>query len=271
MSAIKEMVRLRGGLQNLDDAVQIKITRADVEGSTDCVVSPYLVPFKRSMPPTYSMLVSPNPLSSVDTIQCSLAHCITCKELQDISFELLRLSFAIDHVLNNTETPLHPRALDEDFMELQHKLLLWEKEEKSVYDEGFQIGALIYAKSVTRPINIIPSHTKVLVRKLVAALTGMHQKSAPRQLTIWLCLMGCIAVTQQSSQRAWFVNYLAAAISLDGELSTWEDLESVLANMPWVKQIHETLFKQAWSEVQFVRNTPSSLDSRNPLESKLLS
>ena len=271
MSAIKEMVRLRGGLQNLEEAIQIKITRADVEGATDCVVSPYLVPFKRSMPPTYSMLLSPNPLSSVDTIKCSLAHCITCKELQDISFELLRLSFAINHVLNNTETSLHPRALDEDFMELQHKLLLWENAKKTAFDEGFKLGALIYAKSVTRPINIVPNHTKALVQKLTDTLTSMHQNSAPKTLVIWLCLMGYIAVTPQSSQRAWFVNYLAAATSLDGELSTWEDIETLLAHMPWVRHIHETLFKQAWGEVQFVRSTPSSLDLRNPLESTLLS
>ena len=268
MSAIKEMIRLRGGIQNLEYPLQIKITRADVEGATDCVVPPYLVPFRRSVPTTCSMFPFPDPSLSTDLLRSCLVHCIDCKELKDVFLELLRLTFAIDHVLRDDSTSLHPRALDEDFIEIQHRLLLWHNNDSNAVDEGFRLGALIYAKSITRSISTVSCHTKILVQKLIDALAIMRQTSEANPLMAWLCLMGCVAASSQSPERSWFVNYLAGIVPIDSGFSTWADVESSLACSLWVKPIHEPIFRRAWNEVQFVKSTPLSLDPPNPVESK---
>jgi len=252
MSAIKEMVRLRGGIGSLDRSLQKKITRADLAGAADSVVVPYLEPLPRSMASTSSTLTVSEPGPLVDTLQSILIQCSVCRELRREFSRLLRLNKAIDRVLNNYDGPLNSCTLDNDFIELQQKLLLWRNTEESLLNEACRLGALIYSKSMTRSMNTLSKRSTTLVQKLLNSLAEFCLKPAVIPLTIWLCFMGSIAVPACSSQRKWFVDCLAKTRTFSSKFRTWKDVETLLSNMLWVPQIHESLFKQVWSEVDSI-------------------
>ena len=250
MSAIKEMVRIRGGIRTLDSSLQKKISRADLAGAADSVVTPYLEPFLRSTPLTSPILMPLEPVPLGNTLQSILAQCSVCEELRCHFSRLLQLSHAIDHALNDSHSPLKACVLDEDFMQLQHDLLLWPNRSVDLLNEACQLGALIYTKSMTRSLSTLSRRSTYLVQKLADSLADFYQKPAVIPLTVWLCLVGSIAVPACSSLRKCFGDCLAQIRTLNSKFRTWEDIKTLLSNMLWVPQIHESPFKQVWSEVE---------------------
>ena len=253
MSGIKEMVRIRGGIRNLDSSLQKKIMRADLAGAADSVVAPYLEAFPRS-----TGVISPvlTPFGSVPlggTLQSILAQCSVCEKLRYQYHRLLHLSHAIDHVLNGNDSPLNPCALDEDFMQLQQDLLLWRNTEDNLLNEACRLGALIYTKSMTRSLSTLSKHSTHLVQKLADSLADFCQEPALTPLAVWLCLIGSIAVPASSSHRRLFINGLARIRTLNSKFCTWEDIKALSSNMLWVPQIHEQPFQQVWSEVEAMK------------------
>lgn len=255
MSAIKEMVRIRGGIRSLDRSLQKKITRADLAGAADSVVAPYLEPLPRSTftSPTLTPL---EPVSLDSPLQTILAQSSVCEELRCQYSRLLHLSHAIGHVLNGNESLLNACALDEDFMELQRDLLVWRNTKEDLLNEACRLGALIYAKSMTRSLNTLSKRSTHLVQKLVSSLADFCQKPAVIPLTVWLCFIGSIAVPACSPQRKWFIDYLAKMRTFNSKFSAWEEIKAVLSNILLVPQIHENPFKQVWSEVESMSIIP---------------
>ncbi len=74
-----------------------------------------------------------------------------CEELRCNISRLLRLSEAIDHVLNGNDTPLNACGLDDDFMELQHDLFLWRNTGEDLLSKARQLEDLMMQSPVTPP------------------------------------------------------------------------------------------------------------------------
>ena len=256
MSAIKEMVRIRGGVRRLDRSLQKKINRADLAGAADSVVAPFLEAFPRSTALTSPILMPFEPVTLGNTLQSILIQCCVCEELRCQFTRLLHLSHAVDHVLNGNESPLNACALDEDFMQLQHDLLLWPNTREDLLNEACRLGALIYTKSMTRSLSTLSKRSTRLVQKLADSIADFCQKPEVIPLTVWLCLIGSIAVPVSSSHRKWFIDCLAQIRISNSKFCTWEDIKALLSNMLWVPHIHETPFKQVWSEVETISIMP---------------
>ena len=253
MNAIKEMVRQRGGLQNLDESLQLKLNRGDVEGAVDCVVTPHLVPFHISVPPTYSLIPAIQPVSSPAGMQNALVGPDVCFKLRESFARLWSLSRAIDFALGTRDVLLDPQALDEDLIEVQHSLLLWQNVRKNSLDEASRLGALVYAKSLHRSLSVLSTHVRPLVQKLLNSIAEIGLDSNAMPLLIWLCFMGAIAVPLHSSEKGWFIQFLAAATAADRNLSTWDDVKSLLSSMLWAEKVHGQSFKRVWNEVEAMR------------------
>ena len=252
MNAMKVMIRQRGGVRNLEGPLQIKIARADVEGAVNCVALPHLMPFERSVEPTYSILPSNEPLSLPGTMQSSLAEGNICTKLRDIFIHLLSLSRAIEYAFHNKDISLNPQALDEDFVEVQHRLLLWVNTKHSDLDEACRLGGLVYSKCITRSVKSISARLRPVVQQLMAKITDIVPQPGTVPLLIWLCYVGAISVCIYSSQRAWFVHYIAGLTGLNSRFSTWEGMKYFLSDMLWVEKVHVEPFKKVWTEVEAV-------------------
>ena len=253
---MKEMVRLRGGIHGLDRSLQKKIIRADLAGAADSVVAPYLETFPRSMALISLTPTPPKPVRLATTLQSFLTQCNVCEELRYSFSRLLRLSQAIDHVLDGNQSSLNPGALEDDFIQLQQDLLLWRNTEDNSLNEACRLGALIYSKSMTRSLETLSKRSTPVVQKLMSSLADFCQQPAVSRLTVWLCFLGSIAVPACSSHRGWFIDCLAKIKTINSKSCTWKDIEALLSEMLWVPQIHKTPFKQAWSEVQSISIIP---------------
>ena len=169
-------------------------------------------------------------------------------------YTLSQLSRAIDHALRHpTTTPLNPRALDEDFSLLLHQLLSWRPSHSSSLDEALRLGALLYAKSITRSVT---AHVRPVVHRLISALDEAAQEQhGTLSLRTWLLLVGAVAVRVGSSERAWFVARLESLreTSFDEKLATWDRVIWMLEEMPWIPLIHEAPWKEVWDEAEAMR------------------
>lgn len=250
------MVRIRGGVRSLDRSLQKKIIRADLAGAADSVVAPYLEAFPRTTVLTSTLLMASHPVPLVNTLESYLTQCSVCKELRCQFTRLLHLSHAVDHILNGNNSPLNACALDEDFMQLQHDLLLWPNTREDLLNEACRLGALLYTKSMTRSLSTLSKRSTRLVQKLADSLADFCQNPEVIPLTVWLCLIGSIAVPVSSSHRKWFIDCLARIRISNSKFCTWEDIKILLSNMLWVPHIHETSFKQVWSEVEAMSIIP---------------
>ena len=115
-------------------------------------------------------------------------------------YTLSQLSFAIDHALRQpATTSLNPRTLDEEFSHLLHQLLPWQPSRSSSLDKMLQLGALLYAKSITR---LATAHVRPVVQRFISALgdaTEEQQDMLP--LRTWLFLVGAVAVAVRTGSK----------------------------------------------------------------------
>ena len=169
-------------------------------------------------------------------------------------YTLSQLSRALDHALRHpTTTSLNPRALDEDFSLLLHQLLSWRPSHSSSLDEALRLGALLYAKSITRSAT---AHVRPVVHRLISALDDAAQEQhGTLPLRTWLHLVGAVAVRVGSPERAWFVAGLESLweTSSDKKVATWDRVVWMLGGVPWIPLIHEAPWKEVWDEAEAMR------------------
>ena len=127
-----------------------------------------------------------------------------CPRLHPMLLTVSELSHAIDHAQRHpTTTSLNPRTLDEEFSHMLHQLLSWQASHSSSIDEALQLGALLYAKSITR---LATAHVRPIVQRLISALgNATEEQQNMLLLRTWSFLVGAVSVRTGSKERAWFV------------------------------------------------------------------
>jgi hypothetical protein len=173
-----------------------------------------------------------------------------CQELQYIFLKLLLVTDAIKHALSQKAALLDPRSLDEDFVLLQHELLTTTNIHKTGLTEACRLGALLYIRSITRPIDPVPKHPRPLVRNLGSTLATIDETAATTimPLLLWLIFMGGIATGDGTAQRSLFASKLASLTVSHDELSAWDGIKSVLEETLWLQPIHEKACLRLWTE-----------------------
>ncbi|XMA13018.1 hypothetical protein WAI453_005809 [Rhynchosporium graminicola] len=123
MAAIKEMISLRGGINKLSLVLQIKITRADIEGASETIDMPNLFPPQRSSSPTFSSMQDLNSSNLHRSFGDRTFYRGLSAEMQYILQDLFRLSQTLCHAVSCGGTTIDPRSLDENIIHIHHEVL----------------------------------------------------------------------------------------------------------------------------------------------------
>jgi hypothetical protein len=157
--------------------------------------------------------------------------------LLDIARDIKELGNILQSAMAQS-LPLDPERIDQEAIFIQQSLLACESSSLSHLDHAFRIAALIYVKSLTRPIAKIAQSSEILAAKLQARLVLAEGSSTP--LLDWMHFMGLIASEKGSVERAWFSRGLSDR--------DWVDLRDELNQALWIGEIHDELGEALWLE-----------------------
>lgn len=238
-----EMVRERGGFENVQDLLHMKIYKADTIGSVDTLSHPH---FPRPIRRTESLhttlaLDTPSP-----PIKALLVDLGLTRTVLDALVELSCLCHALDRA-SESQTPIDPMAMDEDMTCIQHDLLRSLHPEQTGVERLCVITALIFIQTLTREIPFTRLCSSYLSKQLKVAFPAIDVAKAPASLIFWMLFMGGL-VSSDTAEKVWFRNRLREFQQLRGDLLTWERGRAQLQKVFWVESLHEDIGLQLWED-----------------------
>lgn len=222
--------------------------RTDIDGSVDSVMAPTLPQIGRSRLSTYSSM----PADRIALHSDEFLNILTTSGLSPQLFrtfsEIHCLSHAVNYVAAHEKLSINPVCLDEDTLSIQYDLLTIPHIDDIA--EACRLGALIYMKSITRPMWTVLRTSEVLVVRLKASLDGINDEPTASPLLVWLCFMGGIACESGTSERMWFADKLARLrLLLPDEVSGWPSVRLILKGILWIDNLHDRLGQALWHEI----------------------
>jgi hypothetical protein len=212
-------------------------SRADVESAVDFVMQPLLPASSRSIISTTTDIALTPPLYVDDLHDQHFLFQIN-PALSDTAKSILDLSSTIEHALR-FQLPLDPDLLDKEVIFIQRSLLVCDTSAFTAFEKAFRFAAMIYVKSLTRPIANIARTSQILTAKLHTEL--MLVKEEPTPLLRWIHFMGFMASLKTSSKRLSFLEGLP--------IRDWHETREDLAKVLWVDQIHDSFSEELWLSI----------------------
>ena len=247
VNGLREMIKTRGGIENIHASLVMKIIRADSEGSVDNLTRPCLPPLQRMAPSLHLTL----PVAARDG-RSKVFDLLGCEDLRpQMKVVLLEIADFTKAIRYYTSQDVHlvgaidPRSFDEDLLSIARTLL--EMDSLSAVEEVVQIAALIFIKSVGRGLPFRPTGSQLLPKRLKQALS-MVLNFAPAafsdEMLMWLLSMGGFA-SCKGSEHAWFVDELVR-LGCGGN-------REVLKEVLFVDVVHEKACATLFEEVEILR------------------
>ncbi|KAF2426258.1 hypothetical protein EJ08DRAFT_700014 [Tothia fuscella] len=233
---LAELVRARGGIKKIDKDLRYKVHRADIESAVDTNALPllaYTAPSKTSIP-LAAFRGSTYLGSHLYENLISHLHPILAQIAKDIS----ELSFTLEHSFHHAVL-LNPYSLDEDATNIQHALLTCYSTDFEPLDHAGRIAALVYVKSLLRPMSTLAKTSKILCKQLADTMVGLEDGSTI--LARWIAFMGLMSSLPGSAERDLFTSKVNQC--------GWEETKTDLKKILWVDAIHSSVAKEIWSEV----------------------
>jgi len=267
--------------------------------------SPNLPPLPRLSPLVYSNLPKSNPYTSRTSILKILDQSGVSPRLQSSFIDLDRLTHTLNHAITYKDIVIDPRSLDEDIVQIHHDILSLLIPETSsqdsshvespveVLNEAAGIAALLYAKSITRPIYSIPKHPRPIVQRLISSLSQIDAGGeilngdssdtrfySSRALTfvvpappatsflIWVHFIG--GLTSRGLEADFLADGIRRLISrckCDGDMwfESWEGLKIALCEILWFPLVHDEPGKRLW-EMAMEETVVEEVDRIHQLE-----
>jgi Fungal specific transcription factor domain len=255
MNGLQQMIKSRGGLENVDQGLVMKIIRADIEGSVDNLTRPVLPPLKRVAPTLYSTLPPHARLPPSETFQELLRTSELRGEMKDTLLELSNFTTAVEYYTTQSDkhsTAINPRSFDEDLLSVTRDLL--EMDHLTVIESVLQIAALIFAKSIGRGLpfalgsNSAASGSRLLPKRLRQALQmaiNADLMTFSTDVLLWLLTIGGLASAQDLLEHSWFVDKLVKIYVVNA----MEMFREVL----FVGMVHEQACRRLFEKVDLLR------------------
>lgn len=287
MGAIQEMIRLRGGICNIDAFLQTKIVRADVEGASDTLTVPYLPALPRSPMPILSSLQdsTPSPTTQSNKLLTIMQAGGVSTSLQSVMLDLNRLAQGLSQSICDDHVPIDPRALDENLVQIHHSLLALITNSSGSqstisptdginrdmeFNEAASIATLLCAKAINRRKSSTPPHPRAVMHRLTAALAPIHEilsfteyvdvhvPEARFDLLLWIYFMGGMAA--RASEMDFFIDGLSYLMSharhskgieigADLRCQSWDEVKFQLGKIVWLPLVHDEPGKAIWELV----------------------
>jgi hypothetical protein len=211
-------------------------TRADVDTAVDFVMQPLLPVY--SMPVEMASSSSPlTPPDYADDLQDRHFLFQVNPALSDSARSILNLSNTIESALTH-QLPLDPNHLDQEAVSIQRSLLVCETIAFNAFDKAFRLAAMIYMKTLTRPIATIAQTSRILAEQLRTQLTLAKGPSTP--LLRWMHFMHLLASRRDS------IEYSQSSEELPH--CDWLEIRKDLVQVLWVGQIHDSIGEAIWLE-----------------------
>jgi hypothetical protein len=255
MNGLQQMIKSRGGLENIDQGLVMKIIRADIEGSVDNLTRPVLPPLKRVAPPLYSTLPPFARRPPSETFEELLQNSELRGQMKDILLELSNFTTAVEYYTTQSHThsvAIDPRSFDEDLLSITRDLL--EMDHLTVIESVLQIAALIFAKSIGRGLpsalgsNVAATGSRLLPKRLRLALQMAINADLMRFSTdvlLWLLTIGGLASAQDLLEHSWFVDELVKIDAVNAS--------EMLREVFFVGVVHEQACRRLFEEVDLLR------------------
>jgi hypothetical protein len=209
--------------------------RADVESAVDFVTPPLLPPSERVVETLVPSFAS-NPSLNTVNLPVRLFLFQIDPKLSETARSIIHLSNTIDDALIN-QRPLDPDHIDQEAIFIQRSLLVCNAIDFTAFDSAFRLAAMIYVKSITRPVEMISRTSQRLIGNLQKQLILVDEPSTP--LLRWMYFMGSLASLEGSVERSWFLQVLP--------MCKWSELRKDLRDILWVGEIHDCFGEALWS------------------------
>ncbi|KAF5539255.1 hypothetical protein FMEXI_8997 [Fusarium mexicanum] len=248
MVGLKKIVDLRGGLENIEDAVvAVKICRTDI---------------------LFAMQQGGHPLFHRDHI-CHIKRNLAYKGFnlqQDSAADSNQLDPALQEALSDAmglcrllnkhqdEKPLDLLEFQEVLVSICYRLLQFrtiaESRLKQDAHSPYHIGLSLFMMSVYFNNTQDRIARRGLVKDLVKEAIESKLNEDEDEFRFWLLILGGISVPARDG-REWFVEKLREQASLLG-IVTWEQVKECLAKFPWMDAIHDEPSRKLWDQVRSV-------------------
>jgi hypothetical protein len=179
-------------------------------------------------------------------------------QLISIFDRIHQLSITLQYAYERGHAPVDPLALEEDTMILQRELLailLLEFSDDGP-DKACLLGALLYLKTLTRPLASWTHASKALAKRLRSSLEDYSTRSRiDSRLLGWMLLLGMMSSVESTLEHTWFVDVLRKTTSeFFGELPAWPAIVPDLESISWVSGIHDESGKAHWTNAMATPN-----------------
>jgi hypothetical protein len=262
LKGLQQMILARGGLENIDPGLVMKIVRADSEASVDNLTPPTLPPLKRQAPtlyetlPTYAQTPPSTPFAELlfhPDINTHISS--TLLTLANFTTALNHYTHYTHHQHNKTHPQNHPpkippRALDEDILSLSTSLLrlLLSPPITTPLHTSITLTSLLFIKTISRGLPFPPNASDLLPKRLKQALAFLLRTTSTAVL-LWMSTIGALACKPGSSEEIWFVDQLVNMIDKNPKLQDWDRARAMLKEMLFVDVVHEAPCRRLWEQV----------------------
>lgn len=233
-------------------AVLLTTSSSDIEGAIESGMSPVL----DSPTPTYPPLKLPlRPGQPKEPFSFAAKRSIfsLCKlrpEVLSSLNDITELSLTLDQTIKEGKAAIHPGAMDELIINLQHRLLKAPFEAYSDLNNASRYSCLIYLKSLLRSSDLRWMSVR-LAEQLQNATRYMIPIGYPIPLLCWICYMGLFGSMPGGERWKWFASTLIDWYSSRrGRRPDWDSMKQELMQIAWIPDIHDESARTQWQLVE---------------------
>jgi len=230
----------------------LTLCSADIEGAVESGMPPVL----GAPVPTYPPLEVPsqvaqakanNPFTNKRSI---LSLCRFVPEVLEVLNDIIGLSSAVNTAMHEGKATIHPGAMDELIVNLQHKLLQSPVEAYGDLNNASRYASLLYLKTLLRSSDLRWISVR-LATKLEQAVRFMVPYGYPMPLLCWICYMGMFGSIPGAEQWKWFGNTLITwYTSRRGRQPDWPAIKEELMQIAWIPAVHNESARTQWQLVE---------------------
>jgi hypothetical protein len=240
MNGVKEMIRLRGGIEaiNPNKLLRMILFWTDVCGAITGDVHPYFpIPYPLLYPP-----LSP-PTQPSPQLQQILSYLTHGQELSSILQDLLTFSTQLTQQvrLTNGATYSDGYFAASHHMPLIHRLSGPSSAAGDPVLEAVRLSCIMYTAEIRRLFGIMGIFCDTHVAKLRTCLSNNSADWGDLQLLrVWCLAMG--AMESRGDERAWFFAELEKE-----RWDSWEEMLEQLKEILWYEDVHTPLLMEVYN------------------------
>lgn len=254
MDGLTKILSIRG-VADLEEQMQLKVYRTEVEGAINFLTRPLLPPYHRVHLPLEHVM-PPELAGALDTnnLAVMLDGCGIDPKLSKTLCTVARFGRSLHHVLSSRDMFMVPSSYDEDLICIQLELLSVDVYTESGLTRAARLGGMLFIKSTMRGVGIAPPSSRKLLQNLKDSLLVVRPEQRMAPLMLWLSVIGGIASLGLPEHR-WFVERLRLITNNVPSMRTWDDCLRCLRNMMWVDWIHKGPCMSLWEEMRGLDKT----------------